>query len=260
MLRTRIDVLGSGAGLLEPGKECSCYVVNRELLIDLGWCGVLRMPSQGISPSQIKTVVITHGHADHVLGLPQLIYFNSLGSRPDGRPLEIVGRNGVVEPLVEAALAFVKGVTKRDDVTVTVTSLSPGETWENASYRLETCAMIHPFPGLCLRLTDLKSGAVLVFSGDTAYNKDLIQLARGADVLIHEGTLGARMPAGDKDGHCGGEEAARVAKEAGVSQLLLTHMPRARRLPALTGAQRHFPAVALLEDGDAIEVVHGYQG
>lgn len=261
MLRTRIDVLGSGAGLLEREKEASCYVINHELMIDLGWCGVLRMPSHGIGPARIKTLIVTHTHADHVLGLPQFLFFQSLrGPQAQESPLEIIGPRGALEPVLEAALSFVKEVTKKETLPVNVIPLSPGESWENASYRLGTCAMIHPFPGLCLRLTDLRSGAAIAFSGDTAYNAEFVRLAEKADVLIHEATLGAKMPAGDKDGHCGGEEAAQVAKEAGVGQLLLSHIPRARRLPALTGAQRHFPAVALLDDGDAIEVVHGFQG
>ena len=261
MIRTRIDVLGTGAGLLERDKESSCYVINQELMVDLGWCGVTRMPAHGIAPSRIKALIITHTHADHILGLPQFLFFRYLGiARPEESPLEIVGPRGTVEPIVESALAFVKTASRKDAFPITVRPLSPGESWETSSFRLETCKMIHPVPGLCLRLTDLKSGAVIAFSGDTSYNPDLVRISRGADVLIHEATLGAKMPSDDKDGHSGGEEAARVAKEAGVGQLLLSHMPRARRLPALTGAQRHFPAVALLEDGDTIEVVHGFQG
>lgn len=259
-MRTRIDVLGTGAGLLEQDKESSCYVINRELMIDLGWCGVMRMPSQGIDPSAIQTLIITHTHADHVLGLPQFLFFRFAGGLRAGDSLEVVGPRGVVEPVLDAALAFLHAVTQSAGPPVVARCLAPGESWENGSYRLETCAMIHPFPGLCLRITDLKTGAVMAFSGDTAYNGEFASLAAGADVLIHEATLGATAPEWDQDGHCGGLEAAKVAAAAGVGQLLLSHMPRARRLPALTAAQRVFPAVALLEDGDSVEVVHQYQG
>jgi ribonuclease BN (tRNA processing enzyme) len=54
--------------------------------------------------------------------------------------------------------------------------------------------------------------------------------------------------------------ATKMAKDARVGQLLLTHMPRARRLPGFAGALPHFPATSLVDDGDVVEVVHGFQG
>lgn len=65
----------------------------------------------------------------------------------------------------------------------------------------------------------------MVFSGDTRFSEDLIEAAQGADVLIHE----ALCTDADKDGanrraHSTAGDAARAAAQAGVSQLILTHI------------------------------------
>lgn len=258
MQRTRLHTIGTGAAVLEPPHETSCYVINRDLLVDLGWCGVLKMPTMGLSPGDIKTVVITHCHSDHILGLPSLLLFRSLSCTASA--LEIIGPAGYVEKVVEAALKYVAVARQSAPPEVLITPLAPGGQYKNANYLIETCPAIHPISGLCLRVTDLRSHATIAFSGDTAYNTRLVKLAHGVDVLVHEATLGAEAPADDRDGHCGGKEAALVAREAQVGQLLLTHMPRSRRLPALTGALPHFAATALAEDGDVVEILHGFQG
>jgi len=258
MLRTRLHILGTDAAVFEPPHETSCYVVNRDLLVDLGWCGVLKMPAIGLNPSEIQTVVITHCHDDHILGLPSLLFFNSLS--PQAPPLEIVGPADHLEKVVAAAINYVVAARRRALPEVRLTPLAPGDRYENGNYLIETCPAIHPISGLCLRVTDLRSRATIAFSGDTAYNPQLVKLAQGVDTLVHEATLGAEAPADDRDGHCGGREAALVAKEAQVGQLLLTHIPRSRRLPALTGALPHFAATALAEDGDVVEIVPGFQG
>jgi ribonuclease BN (tRNA processing enzyme) len=229
-------------------------------MIDLGWAAATKMPAMGLRAREINTVFITHCHADHVMGLPQLIMFrSSFQSNPPTESLDIVGIAGRVEAVAEAALRYAT-VMRGLAPPVRVISLAPGDKYENKDYVIATCASLHSTIGLCLRVTDRKSDAVIAFSGDTSYNPDFVALAHKADLLVHEATLGAQMPAGDADGHAGGAEAARVAKEAQVGQLLLTHMPRARRLPGLTGALPYFPATSLVDDGDVVEVVHGFQG
>jgi len=76
----------------------------------------------------------------------------------------------------------------------------------------------------------------IVISGDTAPSDNLIRLARGADVLVHEAMylpavdrLAARVPSATTlkkhllASHTSAEEAGRVAQEAGVKTLVLSH-------------------------------------
>ena len=60
----------------------------------------------------------------------------------------------------------------------------------------------------------------MVFSGDTGYCRAIVDLSKGADLLVLE----ASFPEGQAvEGHMTPAEAGRVAAEAGVERLVLTH-------------------------------------
>ena len=70
-----------------------------------------------------------------------------------------------------------------------------------------------------------RKGVKLVFSGDTIPQESMIEFAHGVDVLIHEATFSKEYEDNAKEnGHTTAEDAARIAKEADVEQLILTHL------------------------------------
>jgi ribonuclease Z len=69
-----------------------------------------------------------------------------------------------------------------------------------------------------------RPGRKLVYSGDTKPSKRIVKLAEGADVLIHDCTLDAsHRDLASSFGHSTAEEAAKVARAAGVGTLFLVH-------------------------------------
>lgn len=69
-----------------------------------------------------------------------------------------------------------------------------------------------------------RPGRKVVISGDTRPTARLVEGARGADVLVHEATLDSSLQEGaDEYGHSTAREAAEVARDAHVLQLVLTH-------------------------------------
>jgi ribonuclease Z len=69
-----------------------------------------------------------------------------------------------------------------------------------------------------------RPGRRLVYSGDTTFAPALVELADGADLLIHEATYSeADRPLADRAAHATAAQAAEVARRAGVGRLVLTH-------------------------------------
>jgi ribonuclease Z len=102
-----------------------------------------------------------------------------------------------------------------------------------------------------------RPGCKIVYANDTRPSKAVVELARDADVLIHDCTLADELIDKAKEsGHSTPTEAAKVAKEAGVRQLVLIHLsPRyADDSLLLEEARRIFPNVAVAKDLMELEV------
>ncbi|MBA3344145.1 MAG: ribonuclease Z [Gemmatimonadales bacterium] len=116
--------------------------------------------------------------------------------------------------------------------------------------------------GRSVRPADLvgapRHGRTLVYSGDTRPHLSLIEAARNADLLIHEATFGTEeLERARETGHSTASEAARVALEAGVRRLVLTHIsPRyTRDAPELLAEARAiFPETIIARDGMTVEI------
>ena len=108
----------------------------------------------------------------------------------------------------------------------------------------------------------VRAGRRVIISGDTRPVPTLREVARGADLLVHEATFSQQDQARAKEtGHSTAQEAATIAREAGVRRLVLTHIsPRySREAPELVAEARGiFPETIIARDGMEVEVK--YQG
>ncbi|MCX8169700.1 MAG: ribonuclease Z [Candidatus Methanomethyliaceae archaeon] len=68
-------------------------------------------------------------------------------------------------------------------------------------------------------------GIKIVYTGDTRYCERLIDFAKEADLLIHEATFASDLAErAYEEGHSTAEDAAKIAKAAGVKKLIMTHI------------------------------------
>ena len=101
-----------------------------------------------------------------------------------------------------------------------------------------------------------RRGRTIVLTGDTAPTPSVVEAAQGADVLVHEATflVDERARARETD-HSTTEDAAAVAREAGVHLLALTHISaRYAGSEVAEEAARIFPSTVVPRDFDLIDV------
>jgi ribonuclease BN (tRNA processing enzyme) len=100
--------------------------------------------------------------------------------------------------------------------------LSEGLALELGGMRLRFFPAVHNVEAYSVRIEG--DGWCLAYSGDTAAHPGLVEAARGADLFICEAT----MPRGyEKEaalGHLTSRQAGETARQAGVGELMLTHV------------------------------------
>lgn len=211
----QIKIIGWWGAYPGPGEATSGYLLQsggRRILIDCG-SGVLSQLQKHLALDEIDAVVLSHYHADHMADLYCLQYASrvsmTLGRRK--KPLVVYGH---AEDDHFAGLSYLEYCVGR--AIDTDTPLHLGENafsfWRNN----------HPAPCYSMRIE--KRGRVLTYIADTEWTETLIDAARDADLLICESSLYNEYK-GVVPGHLTAGEAGRIARDANVGKLVLSHLP-----------------------------------
>jgi ribonuclease Z len=257
-----LAILGSGSAVPDPerGNPSQAVVVDgRTLLFDCGERTTVNLVRAGINPLDVDALFFTHLHWDHIsdFGYFALSSWNC-GRR---RQLPIFGPAGTAA-MVDACLF---GVHKADvdylrsylralppqvvdrpsaEPPFVVHEIDVGWTLEDGGVRVLTGTVEHHqrlgLPSIAYRV-ESRYG-VVVISGDTAPCDDVIELARGADVLVHDAAfLEEIIEERQMWSHSGPVGAGRVAAAAGVKTLVLTHLgPYTSAAPSVAMASMYY--------------------
>jgi ribonuclease Z len=216
------------------------------VLIDCGGSPLHRLARLGVDMDEVRAVIVTHRHADHLYGLPMVVQGLWLGGRE--APLPIYGPSQALHVAQDLLTLF--DLAERDDTFRldwhAVPLRARRRVLEVEPVRISAAPVVHgSVETLALRFDNSATGRAIVYSADTEPCQNLIELAEGADLLIHEAT-------GTLPGHSSPAEAAQVAREAGVERLVLIHYPvRGANLETWRRGGAEFPGrVDLAEDGD----------
>lgn len=214
-----IVVLGSGSAVPDEHHEHTHLFVRegeQGLLIDCGSNPVLHLPKAGIEINSITDILFTHFHPDHISGAPLLLMDMWLLGR--STPLHLYGLKHTLDCL-ETLLDLYNWKAWPDFYPVHFhrfpdEPLTP--VLENDGFRVFASPVKHMVPTVGVRIEFLLSQKSAAYSCDTEPCPQVVQLASGADLLIHES-------AGEGVGHSSAEQAAEIASEAGVQRLYLIH-------------------------------------
>lgn len=220
------------------------------VLIDCSGTPTVQLERAGIGLSDISDLILTHFHPDHVGGVPMLLMNMWLTGRT--RPLRIYGLHHCLERC-EHMMGFYNWENWPDFFQVSFHRLPERErrpVLEKEDFRILSSPVRHVIPTLGLRIESKTSERVVTYSCDTEPCPNVVRLAGGADVLIHEA-------AGAIVGHSSASQAGAIAREAGVEALFLIHYPtRGDRYESLRSqAQETFSGrVEIAEDFMTIDL------
>ena len=250
-----VTVVGTGTVVPRLSRRQSCVVVQaggEMLVFDLGSGAVRGMLHAGLDPFATDRIFFTHFHPDHTVDIVPLLFAMNYGSdEKRTRPLAISGP----DPFQSFwdSITEVWGEWMLGDYPLDISEL-PHECpspLELSGCRLSWAPAEHRPESIAYRLES--DDKAFVYTGDTEYSASVVELARGAHTLLIECSFPDDAPL---PGHLTPTSVARIASEAGVEKVVLTHVyPAADGLDLLEEVGREYSGeVILAGDGLKLEV------
>jgi ribonuclease BN (tRNA processing enzyme) len=224
----RLTIIGSGPARPQADTPASGILVEADgttLLLDCG-PGVVGALRRLIDPTTLSAVVIGHMHADHYLDVAPLRYLFPWGER-SSRRLPVFLPPGGRARLDALATAISERAGFFDDA-FEVSEYSGGVDLAIGGLHVRPFDSQHYVPAWGVEVVD-GSARRIVYAGDTGPTDVLVEVARGADLLVCEATLDDPDVDDVVRGHVTADEALEMARQAGVTRTILTHYPSSLR-------------------------------
>ena len=233
-----IIFLGTGAGLSTTRAHTAIALRCPDgtlLLLDgsSGNSALRNGEVAGLKSYDYDHVLLSHDHQDHLSGL-MFVQGNRSREIPDENPLSIYGSSLALEGLRKAAVAgkvpdIREGAAYNNSGKQVMRweEIRPGQKLDLGPETVAWSFDVDHIPGSVGWRVE-SGGMSVVFSGDTTYSRGLVEAAQGADLLIHEAltTDDAHAHASSRL-HSTSGDAARVAEQASVKRLIITHIDNA---------------------------------
>jgi ribonuclease BN (tRNA processing enzyme) len=244
----RLILLGTAGGPRPNAYRSSAAQVllidGQAHVVDCGYGVARQLVLAGVPLDTLRRIFITHHHSDHNADFGNLVLLAWTSGLHT--PVDMYGPPPIAAMREQYLALNAYGIDTRtaDEMRVPLPPLFRAHEISHAGVVLQekhlrvTAAIVrHPpvVPSLAYRFDTPERS--IVISGDTAYCPELIELARGADVLVHEAlyppaieALVARVPNARRllshllGSHTTIEETGRVAAAAGVRTLVVSHL------------------------------------
>lgn len=246
--KSRLILLGTGGGPTpKPNRAAPSQVIvinGDAYVIDCGNGVARQMVLAGIPVSSLRNIFITHQHSDHNADYGNLIWLSwattlATKVRTYGPPplkdmtrlfLEMNDYD-IRTRMADEGRPALKDLIEVHEVT------GDGAVMQDANVKVTAALVEHPLvkPAFAYRF-DCPDRSIVI-SGDTRPSENLVRLAKGADVLVHEVMY---LPAIEQliaresnaktlrdhllASHTPTEQVGRIATEAGVKTLVLSHL------------------------------------
>ena len=219
MLKT-IQILGFSAGIPTKNRGTSCTIISTikyDIMIDCGEGSYLRWHNAKYKWENLKYIIITHLHSDHIGGLISLLFYRKIYGIK--QVLTLIGPNSLKKYILEY---FKISQTEHKQALIWKDISIDRNLILDDNIYLKSLPMKHKIPCWGYQLKD--TNKKIVFITDTLPNSNTIKLAKNCDVLIHEATFLDKMhEISKKCFHTTINQAMEIAEKSKVKQLILTH-------------------------------------
>ena len=217
----KLIILGSSNALSSKDSENTHMVLvgeERIVMVDCVNNPIHRLEQAGVDFMGLTDLILTHFHPDHVSGVPLLLMDMWLRGRQ--KPIDIYGLHYTLDRM-EQLMGMYSWEDWPNFFPVAFHRLPTDENTpllDCEEFKIISSPVRHLIPTIGLRFEFENSQKVLAYSCDTEPCGEVVRLASGADVMIHEAS-GAEL------GHSSAEQAGQIAAQAEVSKLYLIHYP-----------------------------------
>jgi len=224
----RLTVLGTGTARPVPDTAASGLLIQSDrtaVLFDIG-SGIAARLETTVGAAGLDGLVVGHMHADHWIDIAPLRYRFPWGERTP-RPLPVYLPPGGKANLDHLAAV----ISERDgffEVAFDVREYATGDTIRIGDLIIRPHPVGHYVPAWSMDIEG-PDGERIVYAGDMGPSEMIVDLARGADLLILEATLETSAIDDVRRGHLTTEEAIDHVVRSGVPRGLLVHYPSERR-------------------------------
>lgn len=224
----KITILGSGT--LYPLKDRGGpgYLVEangEKILFDTGMGTLHKLDKIRVDILEIKHIFYTHTHNDHTCELAPILWYlayvmknkQRLNNIPELK-LTLYGPKGF-KKYFKNLWTKMLGMDEQPDFIKSLIELKSGKTVKIGDIKIRSEQVEHPVASLAFKVENNKNS--FVYSGDTQACDGLRKLAGNADLLMAECAFPKKL---EKKSHMNSIQCGRLAREAGVKKLILTHM------------------------------------
>ncbi len=252
----KVTILGSGTATPILKRNASGLVIKAAeslILVDLGPGTLRRLCEAQIDMRTVDMILVSHFHPDHVSDLVPFLFASNYAYGPFREaPFHLIGPAGMEQ--FYSAMVAVYGhwiVPTNERLLLQEMGAATPDRLAVGKVQIFSAPSAHSAPSLSYRIE--AEGSSVTISSDTDVTDNLVQLARGTDLLICE----CSMPEGRKIlGHLIPSEAGDIARRSGAKRLVLTHFyPPCDEVDVVEQAARTFSGeIARAEDLMVIEV------
>jgi ribonuclease Z len=222
----KIIFLGTAGAIASAQRDNTSLLFvddsGEKILIDCPGSPVTKLAKLGLDYREISNLVLTHTHVDHIYGVPSLLHSQyRLGNK-----VNIFATQECLL-LIRGLISFHRLEDPKKFPQVSFRTIQANKNGflflENEKTVISSFSVKHNPESIGIKIYLKDTSLSCIYSGDTAFSRTIIEIARGADYLIHDCACPSRFAKDLEEMHTSALTLGEIAEEAQVKTLIPIH-------------------------------------